>query len=442
MKKKVTKFVSAKEAVQAVQSGDRVVLSNFCSEPRHLPEFLLDRAQELQGCRLFHMTPFGPFQHKYTPAGVEDHIRCTVPFCGRRKAIRDLIKEGRADFYPMSFANYPELLTKGDYPTDVFMLSVSPPDKWGYCSLGLSVDYAWACIERPARLIIAEINPNTPVTSGRTAIHISQIDYAVEVNDPCFELEQFEITDIEKSIGGYVASLIEDGSTLQIGYGALSESVINFLHEKKDLGIHTEMVPEGLRPLVESGVVNNSKKSLHRGKIVVTFHGGTKKLYDWLDHNPLIEMLPVDYVNNPQIIAKNYKMVAINAALQVDLFGNVFSDVLGLNDQYSGSGGQLDYVLGCAISKDAKLITTLPSTANTSSGKFSRIVAHQSMTDNPFAPQLPLVTRYLADHVVTEFGVAKLRGRNNIERARALINIAHPDFRGQLEVQARKLGLF
>ncbi len=438
-KKRTTQFVSAQEAVQAIQSGDKIVLANFCAEPRRLPEALMDRASELDGCRMFHLTPFGPFQVKYAQPNMEKHVRCATPFCGRRKVVRDLLKEGKADFYPLSFANYPALLRSGNFQVDVFMLTVSPPDKKGFCSLGVSVDYAWACLERPARLVIAEINPNMPVTYGRSFIHISDIDYAVEVKDPLFELEQFEVTDVEERIGANVAGVIEDGATIQIGYGAVSEVVINFLHEKKNLGIHTEMVPEGLRPLVESGVVNNSKKSIHKGKIIATFHGGTKELYNWLDHNPIIEMQPVDYVNNPYVIAQNYKMTAINAALQVDLFGNVYSDVLGLTDQYSGSGGQLDYVLGCALSSDAKLLTTLGST--TGDGKYSRIVAHPTLTDNPLAPQLPLVTRYLADHVVTEFGVAELRGRSNHERARALIDIAHPDARGNLEVQAKKLGL-
>jgi 4-hydroxybutyrate CoA-transferase len=199
------------------------------------------------------------------------------------------------------------------------------------------------------------------------------------------------------------------------------------------------MVPEGLRALVESGVMNNAPKSIHKGKIVCTFHGGTKKLYDWFKHNPFIEMQPVDYVNKPKVIARNYKMVAINAALQVDLFDNIYSNVLGLEDQYSGSGGQLDFVLGCALSSDAKPVTALPST--TRAGKYSRIVAHLTLTDNPLPPHMPLVTPYNADHVVTEFGVTKLRGLPNIERASSLMWIANPDFRGHLEVQAKKLGL-
>lgn len=437
--KKQTKFVTAEEAVKSIRSGDEIVLANFCAEPRHLPMSLVERAGELSGCRIFHLTPFGPFQKRMADPGMEEHIRIATPFCGRRKDVRRLLREGRADFYTMSFARYPELLRSGDFKSDILMLTVSPPDDYGYCSLGVSVDYIHAVLERPCRLVLAEINPNMPVTYGRSFIHISDIDYAVETRDPIFELEQFEVTDIERRIGENVASIVEDGSTVQIGYGAISEAAILFLGGKKDLGMHSEMVPEHVRPLVDSGVLNNSKKSMHKGKIVCTFHGGTKELYKWLNHNAIIEMQPVDYTNNPRIIAQQSKMVAINAALQVDLFGNIYADVLGLNDQYTGSGGQMDFALGCAVSDDAKFVTTLSST--TGDGKFSRIVLHPTHEDNPLAPQMPLVPRYLADYIVTEFGIAHLRGKTNNERARSLINIAHPDFRGELTAQARKNGL-
>jgi len=205
---KATKFVTAEEAVQAIRSRDEIVLANFCAEPRYLPSAVMDRAHELNGCRMFHLTPFGPFQEKYLEPGMEKHVRCAIPFCGRRKSVRQLIKEGRADFYPLSFANYPELLRTGDFKTDVFMLAVSSPNRDGYCSLGVSVDYAWACFERPARLVMAEINPNMPVTYGRSFIHMSDIDYAVEVDYPIFEFEQFEITDVEKRIGENVAGIV------------------------------------------------------------------------------------------------------------------------------------------------------------------------------------------------------------------------------------------
>lgn len=434
------RIVTAEKAVEAIKSHDDVVLSNFCGEPRLLPMALMNRAHELVGVRIFHFAPFGPFQEKYLEPETEKHIRCATAFCGRSRHVMQLIREGRADFYPVTFANTPRLLREGDFRSDVFLLTVSPPDGNGYCSLGISVDYAYGVLERPPRIIIAEINPNMPRTHGRSTIHVSQIDYVVEVNQPLYELEQFPITDVEAKIGRHVAELVEDGATVQIGYGGISEAVVHFLKEKKDLGVHTEMVPERLKELVAAGAVTNAKKSIHKGKIVCTFHGGTRNLYEWLDDNPLIEMQPVDYTNDPRVIAMNRKLVAINAALQVDLFGNIYSDLLGLQGQYTGAGGQLDFALGCAIALDAKFVTVLASTTN--DGRFSRIVTHPTFeTSNPLAPQMPTVPRYYADYVVTEYGVAHLKGRSNSERANALIGIAHPRFRGVLQEQAKKLGL-
>lgn len=439
-KKRLPKVVTPEQAVEAIKSNDDVVLANFCGEPRYLPMALMDRAPELSGVRMFHMTVHGRFQDRYLEPGMEKHIRCATPFCGRSKDMRQLLKEGRADFYAVTFANIPRLLREGDFKSDVFMLTVSPPDSHGYCSLGISVDYAWGVLERPPRAVIAEINPNMPRTHGRTFIHISQIDYAVEVDEPLFELKQFPITDIERKIGGYIAEMVEDGDTLQVGYGGLSEVVTYFLKDKKDLGIHTEMVPDGIRDLVENGVVNNSRKSIHQGKALCTFQAGTKSLYDWLHDNPLLEMQPVDYTNDPRVIALNQNLVAINAALQVDLYGNIYADVLGLHDQYTGVGGQLDFAMGCALADDAKFITALPST--TRNGLFSRIVAHPSMeAENVLASQILTVPRHYADYVITEFGVAHLKGKSNRERAKSLIEIAHPDYRNILRKQAAQLGL-
>lgn len=434
------KTVTAERAVEAIRSHDDVVLANFCGEPRLLPMALMNRAPDLEGVRIFHLAVRGSFQNRYLEPGMEKHIRCATAFAGRSKSVRQLLKKCHADFYPVTFGNVPRLLREGDYRSNIFMVTVSPPDRSGYCSLGISVDYAWAALERPPRVVIAEINPNMPTTQGRSFIHISQIDYAVEVDEPLYEFEQFPITDVETKIGQYVATLVEDGSTVQIGYGAVSEAVIHFLKDKKDLGVHTEMVPEGLRDLVAVGAVTNARKSRHKGKIVCTFHGGTRKLYEWLNDNPLIEMQPVDYTNDPKIIAMNSKMVAINAALQVDLFGNIYSDLLGLQDQYTGSGGQLDFAIGCTIAPDARFITVLPSTA--SNGKLSRIVAHPTLElDNPLASQIPTVTRYYADYIVTEYGVAHLKGKPNSERAKSLIRIAHPSVRDMLGQQAKELGL-
>ncbi|MFH1031646.1 MAG: acetyl-CoA hydrolase/transferase C-terminal domain-containing protein [Chloroflexota bacterium] len=434
------KVVTAEKAVEAIKPNDDIVLANLCAEPRHLPMALMNRASELTGVRIFHYQACGAFQDSYLKPGMEKHIRCATAFSGRSRSVRQLLKEGRADFYPVTFGNTPRLLREGDYKSDVFMLTVSPPDDNGYCSLGVSVDYAWAVLERPARLVLAEVNPNMPRTQGRSSIHLSQIDYIVEVHEPIYQLHSIPITDIETKIGQYVAELVEDGSTLQIGYGTLSEVLIQFLKNRKDLGIHSEMIPEGMRDLVAAGAVTNARKSIHKGKMVCTFQAGTPKLYEWLDDNPLIEMQPVDYTNDPKVIAMNSKLVAINAALQVDLFGNIYSDVLGLQDQFTGSGGQLDFAMGCSLAPDAKFVTVLSST--TSDGKFSRIVAHPTLEKrNPLAPQVPTVTRYYADYVVTEYGVANLKGKPNGERAKALIRIAHPKSRDTLRHQAKKLGL-
>ncbi len=438
--KKMPDIVNASQAVQAIKSGDDIVLANFCSEPRHLPMALMERASELSKVRIFHMAVQGPFVKKYLEPNMENHIRCVTPFCGRNKLIRQLVRDGKADYYPLPFSKIPNLLRKGDFKSDVLMVTVSPPDEKGYCSLGISVDYAWGAIERPARTIIAEINPNMPRTAGRTSLHMSKIDYLIEVKEPLFELPQAPITDVERKIGGYVSELVNDGTTLQIGYGGMSESVIYFLKEKKNLGVHTEMVPEGLRELIESGNIDNSQKSIHKGKTVCTFSAGTKKLYQWLDKNPLVEIYPVDYTNDPTIIASNRKLMAINTALQVDLYGNIYADMLGLEDQYSGVGGQLDFAIGCALTDDAKFVTVLSSTSN--NDKVSRIVIHPSMeSNNPLASQIPTVPRYYADHVVTEYGIARLKGKTNRERAQSLINIAHPYYRSLLTKQARDLGL-
>jgi 4-hydroxybutyrate CoA-transferase len=433
------KIVTAERAVQAIKSHDDVVLANFCGEPRLLPMALMNRAHELLGVRIFHYAAFGPFQDRYLEPGMEKHIRCATAFCGRRKSVRQLLNEGRADFYPVTFGNTPRLLREGDFKSDALLLTVSPPGHDGYCSLGVSVDYAHGALERPPRVVIAEVNPNMPKTHGRSFIHVSQIDYIVEVDQPLYELEQLPNTEVQAKIGQHVAELVEDGATLQIGYGGVSEAVVHFLKDKKDLGIHTEMVPEGLRELVAAGAVTGDRKSIHPGKIVCTFHGGTKKLYRWLNNNPSIEMQPVDYTNDPKVIAMNNKVVAIDAALQVDLFGNIYSDLLGLEDQYTGSGGQLDFAIGCVIAPDAKFVTVLPST--TSDEMSSRIVTHPTLEiNNPRAPQIPTIPRYYADYVVTEYGVAHLKGKPNAERAKALIQIAHPNFQGILRQQAGELG--
>ena len=306
---------------------------------------------------------------------------------------------------------------------DVCMLQLSPPDKHGYCSYGTSCDYTKAASEC-AKLVIAEINPNMPRVLGDNFIHISNIDYIVEIDYPLPELKSKPINDVEKAIGENCAKLIENGSTLQLGIGSIPDAVLMFLHDKKDLGIHSEMVSDGIVDLFNEGIINNKQKSLHQNKIVLTFMMGTKKLYDFVNDNPVIEMHPVDYVNHPVVVSKNNKMVSINSCLQVDLFGQVNSESID-GKQFSGVGGQVDYVRGAGMSKDGKSIIAMPSTA--SKGAISRIV--------PKLDSGASVTTSRNDihYIVTEYGIADIRGKTLKERAKALISIAHPKFRNELE---------
>ncbi|HID18756.1 TPA: acetyl-CoA hydrolase/transferase family protein, partial [Candidatus Bathyarchaeota archaeon] len=392
---------------------------------------------ELENVKLFHLRPFGRFKDRYLEQGMEKHVKCATAFAGGIQPIVQLIKEGKAEFYPIPLSKIPWLFREGPYRPDIFITTVSPPDRHGYCSLGVSVDYAWAALET-ARIIIAEVNENMPRTCGDSFIHLSRIDYLVEVSEPIYEIPPTNITNVERRIGENVASLVEDEATIQIGYGGVSEAITSFLKEKKDLGMHTEMVPEGTITLVEEGALTCEKKSIHKRRIVCTFNAGTRRLYDWLDKNPIIEMKPVDYTNDSKVIAMNHKMTAINTALQIDLYGNIYSDMLGL-DQYSGAGGQPDFVLGALLCPNGKSIIVLPSTA--AKGKVSRIVAHPILSRNIKAPLMPTVTRFYADYVVTEWGVASLKDKTISERAKALIEIAHPDFKDELWEEARKINL-
>jgi 4-hydroxybutyrate CoA-transferase len=277
-----------------------------------------------------------------------------------------------------------------------------------------------------------------PTTCGDSLVHLSEIDHLVEASEPIYELPVTSPTGLERKLAENVAALVEDEATIQIGYGAVSECIAPFLVEKRDLGMHTEMFPESALTLIEHGALNCARKTLYRGKIVCSFAAGTKRLYDWLNENSMIEMKPFDYVNDSRIIAMNHKMTAINTALQVDLFGNVYSDMLGF-EEYSGAGGQPDFVLGASMCPSGKSIIALPSTA--AQGRASRIVAHPTLAANAKAPLIPTVSRFHADHVVTEWGAASLKGKTANERARALIEIADPDFRDGLRQEGARTGL-
>jgi 4-hydroxybutyrate CoA-transferase len=303
------------------------------------------------------------------------------------------------------------------------MITVSPPDKNGYCSLGVSVDYTSAAA-RQAGLVIAEVNPTMPRTLGNSFIHVDEIDFFVPVDLPIYELHDKPLSEVDIQIGRNVANLLEDGCSLQLGIGGIPNAVLSNLNSFQDLGIHSEMISNGVMELVETGVITGKLKSLHTGKIIVTFMMGSREFYDWVHDNPVIEMHPVDYTNNPFIIAQNEKMVSINSGLEVDLMGQVAADTMGTR-QFSGVGGQVDFVRGASLSAGGKSIIALPSTAK--GGEVSRIVT-------ALEPGTSVTTsRNDVDYIVTEFGAISLRGKSVQERIKGLINVAHPDFRESLE---------
>ena len=418
------KLVSAEEAVKAVNSDDLVIFQHACAEPRSLVEALVKR-RDLHGVRIAHMVPVGPCE--YAQPGMERFFWHNAYFVG--KPTRQAVNEGRADFTPLFFHELPRVLE--NLAVDVTMIQVSPPNKWGFCSLGISLDYSQAACQS-AKIVIAQVNELMPKTYGDTFIHIGDIDWLVESSRPLLEVPPAEITAVEKTIAQYVADLIEDGSTLQLGIGPIPDAVLLALHGKKDLGIHTEMFSDRLVDLVESGVVTGKRKNLNRDKIVCSFVMGTKKLYDFVDDNPMIEFRTVNYTNDPAVIGQHDKFVAINSALEVDLLGQVCADTIGYA-QYSAVGGQVDFVRGAARSKGGKAIIALPSSA--AGGRISRIV--------PCLKEGAVVTtsRYDVQYVVTDYGVAHLSAKTNRERAEALIRVAHPDHREYLRANAKKRNL-
>jgi 4-hydroxybutyrate CoA-transferase len=420
-----------------VKSGDRVVLANLCAEPHLLPNLIMDHAHNLNDITFFHLRPFGKFIHRYLEPGMEARVKCATAFTGGVQPINQLIREQRADFYPIPLSQLPWLFRSGAYEPDVFVATVSPPDSQGYCSLGVSVDYARAALET-AQTFVAEVNENMPRTRGDSLVNIDEIDWIVESKEPIYELPSAEVTSLERKLAANVASVVEDEATIQIGFGGVSESITPFLKEKKNLGMHSEMFPESATTLIEEGALTCQSMSINRGKIICSFSAGTRRLYEWLNDNPMIEMKPLDYTNDSRVISMNHKMTSINTALQVDLYGNIYSDMLGF-DQYSGAGGQPDFVLGSTMSQGGRSIIVLPST--TSDGKISRIVASPNLEENPRAPAMPTVSRFHSDYVVTEYGVASLRGKTTHERAEAIIGLAHPNFVDRLVQEGKTLKL-
>ena len=419
------KVVSAAEAVKAVKSGDRIFLTGNCSVPNQILGALVDRAGELKDVEINQALTVGSAD--YVSPEMEGHLRVNTMFISHNT--REAVQQGRADFTPVLLSEFPLLFKNNILPVNVAFVHLSPPDPHGYCSFGVEVGLSKSAAES-ADIIIAEVNEQMPRTLGDSFIHVSAIDYFVPVDYPLPELAMGEGKPSEKveKIAGYIADLIPDEATMQMGIGAVPDAVMKHLFDKKDLGIHTELFSDGVIDLVEAGVITNAKKTIHPGKIIAGFILGTKRLYDWVHNNPLIEFLRTEYVNDPFVISQNHRMVAINSAIEVDLTGQICADSIGTK-LYSGVGGQLDFVYGASRSKGGVPIIALPSTAK----DISRIVTTLKQGAGV------ITTRNHVHYVVTEYGVADLYGKTIRERAQALINVAHPDFKDQLTEEAQEL---
>ncbi len=422
------KIVSPEVAIEkGVRSNSRVVIAHACAEPQTLVEALVAGAPHLKDVEIVHMVAMG--KAKYTAPELAESFHHNALFVGG--STRKAVSEGRASYTPCFFSEIPSLFREKILPVQTALIQISYPDEEGYCSYGVSVDYGQVAAES-AQVVIGQMNTFCPRTGG-AKIHLDQIDYLVLKDEPLIELQPPAIGEIEKKIGENVASLIEDGSTLQLGIGAIPDAVLLFLKEKKDLGIHSEMFSDGVVELAEAGVITNKKKTLHPGKFIATFLMGTRRLYDFVDNNPDVEMHPVDYTNDPFVVAQNEKLMSINSAIQVDFMGQVNAEVIG-GKQFSGIGGQVDFVRGARRSKGGKSIIALPSTA--SGGKVSRIVCE---LDSGSAVS---TSRNDVDYIVTEYGIAYLRGKTLRQRAEELIKISHPDFQAQLTEKLQKMNWF
>ena len=413
--------ITAAEALAAVKSGDRVFIHGVAAAPHALIEAMVARAPELRDVEIVHLHTEG--DAPYADADLETSFRVNAFFVGSN--VRQAVNQGRGDYIPVFLSEIPALFRKNVLPLDVALIHVSPPDKHGYCSLGVSVDIARAAVDC-AKTIIAQVNPRMPRTLGDSLVHVNDIDAMVSVDTPLHQVPPPELTDVDRAIGRHVAEMIEDGATLQMGIGSIPNAVLAALQNHKDLGVHTEMFSDGLIDLAEKGIVNGRRKIKHPGKIVAGFVMGTQRLYDFIDDNPRVLMLDIAYVNDTSVIRRNPKVTAINSAIEVDLTGQVCADSIGTR-LYSGVGGQMDFIRGASLSEGGKPIIALPST--TSKGE-SKIV--------PFLKQGAgvVTTRAHVHYIVTEYGVANLYGCNLKQRAEALIRISHPDHREELERQA------
>ena len=421
------KRMTAAEAIRLVRNGDTIVVPTAVAEPPALLTALSEHRRDFRDVQVSQLLAVRKFG--YLDPTTAEHVRHTAYFFSG--ATRPGFREGVVDFTPSYFSEMPQLIDRGLMPADVVFTQVSPMDQHGYFSLGIAADYTMAAI-RKARAVVIEVNPNVPFAFGNCHLHISQVSALVENDEPVLEVGLPTIGPVQEAIGKYVADLIDDGSTLQIGYGGIPDAVVMQLTHKHDLGIHTEMIGDGILTLIESGAVTNRRKNYLPGKMVATFALGSKKLYKWIDRNPMFEMHPVDYTNDPYLAGQNDNLVAINATLEIDFLGQCGSESLG-PIPYSGTGGQSDFVRAANRSKGGKAFIVLPSTAK--DGAISRIAptltpgTHVSTSKNDI------------NYVVTEYGVAQLRGKTAKQRCQALISIAHPDFRAELTAAAKKMHL-
>jgi len=421
-----SKVTDVPTALSVIQSNNRIYVGGGAGVPVQLTKGLTSRAFELQNVELTHILTFA--EAPYCDPAYQDNFRVNALFIGHN--VRQAVQEGRADFTPIFLNEIPGLFRDGYLPIDVALIALSPPDEHGFCSFGVEVGTTKPAAES-AKIIVAEVNQQMPRTLGDSFIHLSRLDHIIEADYPLPEAPQGGATTEHLQVGAHIAEMIPDGATLQMGIGSIPDAVLKNLGNHKDLGIHTELFSDGVIEMVERGVITCARKTFHPGKIVAGFLFGTKQLYDFIHNNPMIELHPTDYVNDPFNIAQNNAMVAINSALEVDLTGQVCADSIGPR-LYSGAGGQVDFIRGAARSKGGLPIIALLSTAR--GGSVSRIVPMLKQGSGV------VTTRNDVHFVVTEFGVASLYGKSIRQRAQELIGIAHPDFRDELLFEAQKLG--
>lgn len=425
-----SRIVTAEEAVKKIQPGQRVFLTGNCSTPQKVLAALVKHAPDLKDVEICQALTVGPAD--YVSQEMQGHLRVNTMFISAN--IRKAVQEGRADFTPVLLSEFPLLFKNKHLPIDVALVHLSPPDEHGFCSFSIENGLTKSAAES-AKIIIAEINEQMPRVLGDSFIHVSRVNYIIPVDYPPAEMSMGgeEADETTQKIASYAADLIPDGATMQMGIGAIPDAVLKFLYHKHDLGVHSELFSDGVIDLVEAGVLTNLRKTLHQGKIAAGFVIGSRRLYNWIDDNPMIELHPTEYINDPYVIAQNDRMVAINSAIEVDLTGQVCADSIGPK-LYSGVGGQLDFIYGASRSNGGVPIIALPSTTTTRDGQMiSRITAMLKRGAGV------VTTRNHIRYVVTEYGVATLYGKSIRQRAQALINVAHPDFRDELKREAVEL---